>query len=89
MNNLIENYEIILKYLKEPCEDLSSYHQIRKPKISNLELVAVNITAEYRSINTELHLLFHYIESIQQRLSEYFADFTDVFIVDSLPTTPI
>ncbi|MFV0531270.1 MAG: IS982 family transposase, partial [Flavobacteriales bacterium] len=56
MDNLIENYEIILNNLKNTCNDIDSFTQIRKPKMSNMELVALNLTAEYRSINTELQL---------------------------------
>lgn len=56
MNDLIENYEIFLNNLKTTCEDIESFSQIRKPKLSNLELVALNLTAEYMSINTELQL---------------------------------
>lgn len=110
MNNLIENYEIILKNLEITCGDITSYSQIKTPKLSNLELVAVNLTAEYMSIHTELQLfrylrgtyleamiersvynkrrkrLFNYIETIRKRISEKFTQFTDVFVVDSLPT---
>ena len=56
MNNLIQNYEIILNNLKDRCADIESFHQIRTPKLSNIELVALNLTAEYMSINTELQL---------------------------------
>ena len=56
MNNLIENYEIILKHLRITCSDIPSFYQKRIPKLSNLELVTVNITAEHMSINTELQL---------------------------------
>lgn len=110
MNNLIENYEIILRHLKNTCNDITSFHQIRTPKLSNIELVAINLTAEYMSINTELQLfrylkgtylesmiersiynkrrkkLFDYIELIRKRLSSKFSQFTDVFVVDSMPT---
>ncbi len=110
MNNLIENYEIILKNLKITCGDIESYHQIKLPKLSNIELVAINLTAEYMSINTELQLfrhlkgtylepliersvynkrrkkLFGYTEAIRKRISKLFTQFTDVFIIDSLPT---
>lgn len=110
MNNLIQNYEIILNHLKTTCGDIVSSTQIRTPKLSDLELVSLNLTAEYMSINTELQLfrclkstylepliersvynkrrrkLFDYIESIRKRLSEKFAEFTDVFVVDSMPT---
>jgi len=56
MNNLIQNYEIILNHLNKTCGDIESFTQIRKPKLSNLELVSLNLTAEYMSINTELQL---------------------------------
>ncbi len=56
MNNLVENYEIILENLKKICNDIESYSHIRKPKLGNLELVALDLTSEYMSINTELQL---------------------------------
>lgn len=110
MSNLIENYEIILNNLKNTCGDIESFHQIRTPKLCNLELVALNLTAEYMSINTELQLfrylkgtclepmierstynkrrkkLFDYTESIRKRISQMFANFTDVFVLDSMPS---
>uniref|UniRef100_UPI003906D46D hypothetical protein n=1 Tax=Ornithobacterium rhinotracheale TaxID=28251 RepID=UPI003906D46D len=54
MNNLIQNYKIILKELKETCKNIPAKKKIRKPKLSDMELVALNITAEYMSINSEL-----------------------------------
>lgn len=110
MSNLIQNYEIILTHLQLTCQDIGSFDQIRKPKLSNIALVALNLTAEYMSINIELQLfrhlkgtylestiersvynkrrkkLFGYTEAIRKRLSEKFAEFTDVFVVDSMPT---
>lgn len=56
MNNLIRNYKIILKELKQTCKNISTSKQIRRPKLSDMELVALNITAEYMSINSELQL---------------------------------
>lgn len=56
MNNLIQNYKIILKELINNCKHIESYKQIRIPKLSDLELVALNITAEYMSICSELQL---------------------------------
>ena len=109
MNNLIQNYKIILKELTKNCNHIKTNRQIRLPKMSDLELVALNITAEYMSINSELQLfrcisgtvldgkiersvynkrkrkLLPYIEKIRETLSGKFADFTDVFIVDSTP----
>ncbi len=45
MNNLIQNYKIILKELKETCKNIPTKKKIRKPKLSDMELVALNITA--------------------------------------------
>jgi hypothetical protein len=56
MNNLTQNYKIILKELTKTCSHIQSNKQIRIPKLSDLELVALNITAEYMSINSELQL---------------------------------
>jgi hypothetical protein len=56
MNNLIQNYEIILKELTNTCKHIESTKQIRIPKLSDLELVALTMTAEYMSINSELQL---------------------------------
>lgn len=56
MNHLIQNYEIILSQLKKTCGHIESKPQIRVPKLSDLELVALNITAEYMSIHSECQL---------------------------------
>ena len=56
MNNFIQNYKLILKELQKNCIHIESFYQIRKPKLSNLELVSLNLTGEYMSINTELQL---------------------------------
>lgn len=56
MSNFIQNYEIILKHLKSLNISLDSFQQIRKPKLGNLELIAMNLTAEYMGINSELKL---------------------------------
>ncbi|KAA6334643.1 hypothetical protein EZS27_017065 [termite gut metagenome] len=56
MNNLIQNYELILKELTNICSHITSFKQIRQPKLSDLELVALNLTAEYISYNSELQI---------------------------------
>ena len=56
INNLIQNYKIILKELTNTCKYITASKQIRLPKMSDLELVALNLTAEYMSINSELQL---------------------------------
>jgi hypothetical protein len=56
MNNLTQNYELILKKLTNICSHIPSFKQIRQPKLSELELVALNLTAGYMSYNSELQL---------------------------------
>lgn len=56
MNNLIQNYKIILKELDSNCQGIKTSAKIRTPKLSDMELVALNITAEYMSISSELQL---------------------------------
>ena len=109
MNNFIQNYKIILEELINTCNHIKTTNQIRLPKLSDIELVALNITAEYMSINSELQLfrcisgtelqgkidrsvynkrkrrLCPNVEKIRETLSDKFSDFTNVFIVDSIP----
>ena len=40
----------------ENCAHIKSFSQISQPKLSNIELVALNLTAEYMSYNSELQL---------------------------------
>ena len=56
MNNFIQNYEIILKNLNELQIEFPPFKQIRKPKLSNLELIAMNLTSEYMGIDSESQL---------------------------------
>lgn len=56
MNNFIQNYEIILEQLNKLNVSFTCFNQIRQPKLSNLELVCLNITAEYMSIDSECQL---------------------------------
>ena len=55
-DNLIQNYEIILNELTTACSHIESFSQARQPKLSNLEIVALNLTAEYMLYNTGLQL---------------------------------
>jgi len=57
MNNFIESYGQILKTLKEVEPNINFLNQIRVPKLSDIELVSVALTAEYLSIDSE-HQLF-------------------------------
>lgn len=56
MNNLVQNYEIILKRLQAHNFSENFHPQIRKPKLSDLELIALALTAEYMSVSSELQL---------------------------------
>lgn len=56
MNNFIQNYEIILKNLRNLELNTEIFSQIRTPKLSNLEIISMNITAEYMSIDSECQL---------------------------------
>jgi len=64
MNNLVQNYKIILDKLTENCSHIKSFSQIRQPKLSNIELVSLILTAEYMSYNSELQL-FRAIKSTE------------------------
>ncbi len=55
MNNFIQNYEIILENIKKHDFNFD-FIQIRKPKLSNFELIAMNLTAEFMGINSECQL---------------------------------
>lgn len=52
MNSFIQNYKIILENI-EKYEIHFDFLQIRKPKLSNIELIAMNLTAEFMGINSE------------------------------------
>ena len=56
MNNFNASYEKILTYLKTLTEKENFLHQIRKPKLSDIELIAICITSEYLSIDSECQL---------------------------------
>lgn len=51
MNNFSESYGQILKTLKEIEPNVNFLNQIRTPKLSDIELIAVALTAEYLSID--------------------------------------
>ncbi len=56
MHNFQANYDKIFKVLNK-IEKLNSFIvQIRKPKLSDKELIAINLTAEYMSIDSECQL---------------------------------
>ena len=56
MNNFEANYNKILEILKTITEKENFLTQIRKPKLNDIELIAMNLTSEYMSIDSENHL---------------------------------
>ena len=59
MNNLDAIYDFILKELRKLTIKENFYFKPIKPKLSDLELIAINISAEYLSIDSE-YQLFRY-----------------------------
>ncbi|PTT76692.1 MULTISPECIES: IS982 family transposase [unclassified Chryseobacterium] len=58
MQNFRANYEKILEVLKKLELDSENFlFQIRKPKLTDLRIIAINLTSEYMSIDSE-HQLF-------------------------------
>ena len=53
MNNLGANYKIILKVLQKVSKNQLLPYQRRKPKLSDLELICLSLTAEYMGIDSE------------------------------------
>lgn len=56
MNNFYANYNKILNVLLTMSKKTNYLTQKRTPKLSDIELVAMNITAEYMSIDSECQL---------------------------------
>jgi len=56
MHNFKANYEIILKVLKQISEDTLLPYQRRKPMLSDIEVVSINLAAEYLGIDSECDL---------------------------------
>lgn len=52
----MQSYNKILEVLHSISSESNFLHQIRKPKLSDIELIAVSITAEYLSIDSECQL---------------------------------
>ncbi len=59
MNNLDAIYDFILNELRKLTIKENFYFKPIKPKLSDLELIAINISAEYVSIDSEYQLFRH------------------------------
>jgi hypothetical protein len=68
MNNLNANYERILEVLKKISnENLLSY-QRRVPRLKDLELISLALTAEFMGIDSENHLFRHIPNTIKCKI---------------------
>jgi hypothetical protein len=56
MNNFKANYNKILEVLKSITKKEQFLKQKRRPKLKDIELIAMNLTAEYMSIDSECQL---------------------------------
>ena len=56
MNNFLTKYEKILEILKQFETKSNFLNQIRRPRLSDIELIALDITAESLSIDSEYQL---------------------------------
>ena len=53
MNNLNANYERIMEVLRKISKEQLLSHQRRQPKLSDLELISLSLTAEFMGIDSE------------------------------------
>jgi len=56
MNNFTRNYEKILETLQIVESKMNFLNQIRKPRLSDIELIAVDLTSEFMGIDSERDL---------------------------------
>lgn len=56
MNNFSTNYGKILETLQQFESKMNFSNPIRKPKLSDIELIAIDLTSEYMSIDSEYPL---------------------------------
>ena len=68
MNNFMESYEQILKVLKSVEKKASFLKQVRQPKLSDIELISVALTAEYLSIDSEYQLFRKLPKNLASRI---------------------
>lgn len=68
MNNLERIYEKFLEILQKFCNHQILKTQRRTPKMSDLEVISLNLTAEYLSIDSELQLFRKIPNSLKNRI---------------------
>ncbi len=68
MNNFQASYKKILEVLQSITEKENFLQQIRRPKLSDIEIIAMNLTAEYLSIDSECQLFRILPESFKGKI---------------------
>ncbi|MDR2385469.1 MAG: IS982 family transposase [Tannerella sp.] len=56
MNNFAANYEKILETLQQIADKMNFLNQKRKPRLSDIELISIDLTSEYMGIDSEYQL---------------------------------
>lgn len=68
MNNLSANYERILKVLQKISKEQLLIYQRRQPKMSDLELISLSLTAEFMGIDSENDLFRRLPKTISTKI---------------------
>ena len=68
MNNLNANYERILEVLQNISSDNLLAYQRRQPKMSDLELISLSLTAEYMGLDSERDLFRKLPKSLSDKI---------------------
>ncbi|AJW61650.1 Transposase DDE domain protein [Elizabethkingia miricola] len=68
MNNLNANYERILEVLKKISNETLLSYQRRVPRLKDLELISLALTAEFMGIDSENHLFRHIPNTIKCKI---------------------
>ena len=68
MNNFITKYEKILEILKQFETKSNFLNQIRCPRLSDIELIALDLTAESLNIDSEYQLFRTLPSSLSSRI---------------------
>ncbi|MDL2241905.1 IS982 family transposase [Bacteroidales bacterium OttesenSCG-928-L03] len=68
MNNFGANYGKILETLQQIESKMNFLNQIRKPRLSDIELIAIDLTSEYMSIDSEYQLFRVLPDELRSRI---------------------
>ena len=68
MSNLSANYERILEVLRKISEEQLLAYQRRKPRLSDLELISLSLTAEFMGIDSENDLFRKLPKTISEKI---------------------